>query len=400
MIEVEGIRYGFLTCYDCYFNEYVQHIAAHKPDVLIVSALQRGEQMDILEMQMKNMAFNCNAYAIRSSVSMGGADYPFGANTMVVSPKGKVLATLGQQVGTLCCEFDPKAKHYRSDSYNQPEIPNDYFIEKGRTPWAYRASGSSVRPGELQTAYPRVCAHRGFNTIAPENTMPAFGAAIALGAEEIELDVWPTKDGRILVCHDETVDRVSDGQGRIMDLTWEEIRQMDAGKKFGEAYTGLRFPLLDEVFAKFSRQVIVNLHIKSPTQSESYDEEVFQKILDLICRYDMQQHVYIAGEEDVLRTACKLAPELPRAALDGKLDMQLVHLARKYGCRKLQFVRGYYNQAMIDEAKKSGIRCNLFWSDDPAEVPNLIESGIDTILTNDYLRMATALQAYLKDKKS
>jgi len=325
---------------------------------------------------------------------MGGEDHLYGGNSMIVSPGGEVLASMGQKVGLLCLEIDHTIKHTRPDTFGHPEIPNNIFIEKGRTPWAYRACGASVRPGDAVTPYPRICSHRGFNTIAPENTMPAFGAAIALGAEEIELDVWPSKDGEIIVCHDESVDRTSDGKGMIADLTLDEIRAFDAGVKFAEEYSGVRFPTLDEVLQKFSRQVIINLHIKSASNVDEYDHDVFRKIVNLIYKYDMQEHVYIAGEEDVLRTACKLAPELPRAALDGKLDFQLVKLAKKYNCQKLQFVSGYYNAEMVREAKESGIRCNLFWCDDPKEVGALFESGIDTILTNDYIRVARAAETW------
>ena len=408
-IDVEGVRYAFLTCYDCYFTEYIQHIATRRPDVLIVSSLQRGETMDMLSVEMKLAAFICNSHLVRSSVSMGGADYKYGASTMVVSPKGEILKTIGQDVGILECEIDPKMKHYRPNTYNHPDIPNHQFVENGRTPWAYRTCGAGTRPGEKLTGYPRICAHRGFNTIAPENSMASLGLAVALGAEEIEIDVWPSRDGELVVCHDESVDRTSDGSGVIMDMDWKDIASLDIGKKLvpwsekesangevntGVYYTGLRFPRLQDVLAKFSRQVIINLHIKTPSGKEGdmYDPIIFKKIVDLIYEYDMQDHVYIAGEEDVLKAACEIAPELPRAALDGKLDFKLVKLAKKYNCQKLQLFKGYYNQEMIAEAKEAGIRCNLFWSDEPENVAELLECGIDTILTNDYLRMAEALK--------
>ena len=307
-LDLDGVRYAFLTCYDNYYNEYIQHIALKKPDVLIVSSLQRGERMDILEMQMKNAAFTCNAWAVRASVSMGGEDCDHGANTMIVAPDGRVLASLGQKTGMLARDVDAKFKHMRADSYGQPPVPNDFFISKGRTPWAYRACGAGIIPGDRDMPYPRICAHRGFNYVAPENSLPAFGAAVALGAVEIELDVWPTKDGELIISHDESVKRLT-------------------------------------------------------------------------------------GADDVLITARELAPNLPRAVLDEKQDGTLVKLAKRYDCQKLQLFRGFYNQAMVDEAREAGIHRNLFWSNDPAEIPALLESGIETILTDNYLAMATAFEA-------
>lgn len=76
-------------------------------------------------------------------------------------------------------------------------------------PWQYRPAGSAIVKSDKQAPYPRVCAHRGFPAIAPENSMPAYGAAVALGVDEIEFDLWPTKDGEIVSIHDDTLDRVS-----------------------------------------------------------------------------------------------------------------------------------------------------------------------------------------------
>ena len=159
-LDLNGVRYGFLTCYDCYFNEYIQHLATQRPDVILVSSLQRGEQSTMLELEMRNAAFICNAYAVRSSVSMGDEKYPYGANSMIVSPEGQVLAALGQKVGCISAQIDPEHKHFRPDTYNKPLISNERFIEKGRTPWAYRACGPSVRLGDERMPYPHHCARK------------------------------------------------------------------------------------------------------------------------------------------------------------------------------------------------------------------------------------------------
>ena len=398
VVEIEGVRYGFLTCYDAYFNEFIANMARHDLDVILYPSHQRGETCHILEMEAKNIAFNCNAFVIRSSVSMG-EDSKCGANTMVVAPDGSVIDCIGQKVGVLICEIDPKAKHDHCNGYGYEDIPTQEFVERRRRPWAYRAAGPATVPGDKNTAYPRACSHRGFNTFAPENSMAAFGLAVALGAPELELDVWATKDHRLVVCHDASVDRTSNGTGRICDLTWDEISKLDIGAKHSPQLTGLRFPLLDDVLRQFSNQVILNIHIKSVSKDvEEYDHDDFRRLVDLIYQYDCQNHVYIAGEEDVLRTALKLAPELPRCALDRYQDFKLVEIAKRFGCAKVQLCKnrkGYcFNQEMVDEAKAAGIRCNVFWSDDPEETRWMLEMGIDTILTNDYLRIAAVVEEF------
>ncbi len=397
VVEIQGIRFGFLTCYDAYFNEFIANMARENLDVILYPSHQRGEKEYILEMEARNIAFNCNAYVIRSSISMGkGSDC--GGNTMVVAPDGQVLACINQEVGTLVCDIEPKQKHYHCNAYGNEDILTQEFIERCRKPWAYRPAGPTTVPGENHTAYPRVCSHRGFNKYAPENTMAAFGISVALGADELEMDVWPTKDHRFVVCHDDSVDRTSNGTGKICDLTWDEISRFDIGGKSSPVLTGLKFPLFDEVLQKFSNQVIINLHIKSVGEVEEYNHDDFRRLVDLIYQYDCQRHVYIAGEEDVLRTAKKLAPELPRCALDRHKDFKLVELAKEYGCTKVQLCKNrtqyFFNQEMIDDAKAAGIHCNLFWSNDPEETMRMLEMGVNTILTDDYLRIAAVVEQY------
>lgn len=333
VLECEGIRFGFLICYDVYFNEYIERLAAMDVDVILVSSYQRSERMDILEMQAKACAFRCNAYVLRSSYSMG-AGSKTGGCSLVVSPDGIIIKNMKQDMGVLVEDIDPKRKYMLSKGYGQPEIKSNLFIENGRTPWAYRPAGSMVRPGDDKTPYPRLCAHWGINTIAPENTMPAFAAAIALGAEEIELDLWALADGELVVCHYDTVDRTTDGHGKIADLTYEEIAGLDAGIKFSPHFKGLRIPAFEDVIRQFARQTIINIHIKSPVSRGEYDHKVFKKIVDLIDKYDCRNHVYIAGRRDVLITAIKLAPEIPRCCLDGQGNYTLIDNAIKYKCQK------------------------------------------------------------------
>ena len=77
--------------------------------------------------------------------------------------------------------------------------------------------------------FPHLCAHQGLSLACPENTLPAFAAAMGAGAHEIEFDVQTSRDGVLVVCHDDSVDRTTDGRGKVAELTWGEIRTLDAG---------------------------------------------------------------------------------------------------------------------------------------------------------------------------
>ena len=94
-----------------------------------------------------------------------------------------------------------------------------------------------------------ICAHRGAMSTHPENTLTAFREAIRLGVHQIELDVYLLKDGNLAVIHDATVDRTTDGHGRVADMTVEKIKKLDAGSKKDPKFAGERIPTLDEALA-------------------------------------------------------------------------------------------------------------------------------------------------------
>ncbi|MBR5011053.1 MAG: hypothetical protein IKY12_00690, partial [Clostridia bacterium] len=235
ILDLDGIKYAFLTCYDFYFYENFANIARFKPDIIIGCSHQRTDTHETLKFISQFLAYNTNAYVVRSSVTLG-ADSETGGASMVVSPKGEVLLDLYNKEAAECVCFDPFEKLYKPAGYKNPPTSHPDYIEKGRRPYKYRPSGSAIVKTNAETPYPRVCAHRGFKTIAPENSMPAFGAAVAMGAEEIEFDLWYTKDGEIVSIHDSTLDRVSNGTGKVTEHTYAELLELDFGSKYGERF--------------------------------------------------------------------------------------------------------------------------------------------------------------------
>lgn len=250
----------------------------------------------------------------------------------------------------------------------------------------YKPGEASVIKSEKELGYPRVCAHRGFSVIAPENSMPAFGAAVAMGAEEIEFDLWPSKDGVIVSCHDQTLDRVSSGTGLITETGYADLKKLDFGSKFGEKFKDLPIVTFEEILQKFSGQVIMNIHVKPISYTEPYPEEFMERIVALLRQYGAEKHAYFMLETDIqIRQFKAYAPDIPVCV--GHLSERpyaIVDRAIEFGCEKVQLFKPYFNQEMIDKAHAHGVRCNVFWSDDPEETKKYISMGIDTILTNDY----------------
>lgn len=398
VLEIDGIRYAFLTCYDFYFYEAFAAIARQNVDIIIGCSLQRSDTHDALEIFGRFCAYNCNAHLVRASVSLDGQDGICGCS-MIVTPKGKMLVNMKSERGMATAEFDPKDKYYKPAGFGNPPAAHYEYIEFGRNPWQYRPGGSAIVRYDEIMPYPRVCAHRGFSTVAPENSMPAFGAAVSMGAEEIEFDLRYTKDGVVVSCHDGKLERVSDGEGLLCDKTFDELKMLDFGAKFSDSFKGLGIVRFEDILQKFSCHVIMNIHIKSVKGNEKYEREIVKKIIELIDRYDCRKYVYFMSEFDhILEYAREMAPDIPRCCgYDGHPE-NFVDRAIKYGCKKIQFFKPYFDQAMIDRAHENGIICNVFWSDDAEETVRFLDMGIDVILANDYGKIAQAVRAYKSRK--
>lgn len=215
--------------------------------------------------------------------------------------------------------------------------------------------------------------------------MPAFGAAVAMGAQEIEFDLWPTKDGEIISCHDLNLERLTGEKGFVLDLTLEQLRQYDFGSKFGEKFKGMKILTFEEILKKFSCHTVMNIHIKTYGNDAPVDRNHLQKIIDLVRAYDCEKHVYfMCGHDGVLAALQEMAPDIARCVGAGDDPWGMVERALRYGCKKIQLFKPHFDQAMIDKAHANGIICNVFWSDDPQEAKQFLDMGIDTILTNDY----------------
>src|SRR5688500_10380188 len=109
-----------------------------------------------------------------------------------------------------------------------------------------------------QFPHPILLAHRGDLSHAPENTLPAFQQAIQKGADGVELDVKLTRDGHVVVFHDMSVNRTTNGTGKLASLTLETIRNLDAGSWFHEKFKGIQVTLIDEVFVTYGVATKIN----------------------------------------------------------------------------------------------------------------------------------------------
>ena len=160
----------------------------------------------------------------------------------------------------------------------------------------------------------KVYAHRGYSGRYPENTMLSFQKAAETGCDGIELDVQLTRDGTVVVIHDEAVDRTTDGTGLVKDYTFEELRKLDAGTIKGGRYGFCPVPSFEE-YCEWASQYgfVTNVEIKTGVY---YYEDIEEKTLEIIKKYHLEDRIMFSSFNHLsLERLKELAPDIPRGAL-------------------------------------------------------------------------------------
>ena len=222
----------------------------------------------------------------------------------------------------------------------------------------------------------RFCAHRGLSALTPENTLPAFSAALALGADEIEFDVRLTKDAQLIVSHDNTLERISDGSGKLRDHTLSELRELNIGIKHGWQ---VGFCTPEEVFSLLANKIRFNIHLKEHGE-EGY---LIKELCRIAEKYNAKDSIYFAGSPKELEWMQSCAPDVERTAIQLPKDtMGIYESAKEFGCSGVQFWLGMFDEALIERMHAAGINCNLYYADTPEDYDKYFSMGIDTLLTN------------------
>jgi len=230
---------------------------------------------------------------------------------------------------------------------------------------------------------PLIFAHRGACRAAPENTLPAFEAAAALGADGVELDVQYSSDGQLVVFHNPKLDETTDGSGRLTALTLEELRALDAGSFFSPEFAGTRIPLLDEVLDLLRGRLLVNIEIKSLDRATI---AIGVEVVQAVRAHTMQDQVVISSFNPMaLRRAKKAGPEIECAIL---LAPDLPGWTRSNLARRFGMADGLHPEApMVDEAymaaaRRQGMPVRVWTVNDEDEMRRFAGLGVDAIITD------------------
>lgn len=235
-------------------------------------------------------------------------------------------------------------------------------------------------------SWPRPCifAHRGASAHAPENTLAAFELALQQGAPAIELDVKLSADGHVVVIHDPTVDRTTNGKGKVARFSLAELRALDAGSFFSEKYRGEKIPTLEEVFDLVGKRALINIELTNYTTPR---DSLVEEVCRLVRKHHMEENVLFSSFlPRNLHQAAILLPEVPRGllALEGWKGLWM---------RSFQFFFGNY-QALhpyvsdvtpqqIASVHRIGRRVHVWTVNDADRIRRLLKWGADGIFTDD-----------------
>ena len=234
-----------------------------------------------------------------------------------------------------------------------------------------------------------VIAHRGASGHAPENTLGAFKKAVAMGATFIETDLQLSRDARFVAIHDATLNRTTNGQGIVHDMTLAELRRLDAGSWFGSEYAGERIPTLEELLAFSKKNDVVSYLELKPGGSWGGEHALIGALRE---SGEIPRSVVISFDASVVLNLRKIEPTLMTGLLYEGQTENPMERAVEVGARQL-LVRGdLVTPALLAEARKKDLQVVCWTVNHPAHMRLLIAAGVDGIMSDYPDRLLAAVK--------
>jgi glycerophosphoryl diester phosphodiesterase len=231
---------------------------------------------------------------------------------------------------------------------------------------------------------PIIFAHRGASAHAPENTLAAFELALAQNADAIELDVKLSADGHAVVIHDTTVNRTTSSYGRVKDLSFGQLRSLDAGSSFAQSYRGEKIPALEEVFEALGKRTFINVEL---TNYSTPRDALVETVCMLVKQFRLQQRVMFSSFfASNLSKARAYLPEVPRGLL--AFHGWLGAWARSFGFNfgRYHALHPYLKDVtsqQVQRVHRLNRRIHVWTVNAAEDMRRLFDWGVDAIFTDD-----------------
>ncbi|MGL5122791.1 MAG: glycerophosphodiester phosphodiesterase [Fusobacteriaceae bacterium] len=227
-----------------------------------------------------------------------------------------------------------------------------------------------------------VFAHRGASGLFPENTLVAFKKAIEMGAKGIELDVQLSKDGVVMVMHDDTLDRTTNGKGRLEKFTLEELKKLDSGFWYSKIYSKEKIPTLEEVIKKLPKNIKLNIEFKPDKKNTA---KIAQEVYKIVEKYNYSKQVIVSSfYHQSLLEYRKLDKSIQMGMLFEYDFINIFDYINKSGINpvSINISKDYVDEDLVKEAHSNNLKVAVYTVNENEEVIKLKKIGVDEIFSN------------------
>lgn len=232
---------------------------------------------------------------------------------------------------------------------------------------------------------PSFIAHRGASKVAPENTIVALLRAHALGAKWIEFDVMLTRDDQPIIFHDDTLDRTTNGHGKVVETMSTVVASLDAGSWFGAEFQHEKIPTLKD-WLNTAHQCGLGLNLEMKVKGTKQAKILAKHIvsaLDACWSNTLPFPLISSFYRPCLEAIQKIAPNLPRALLINRWTSNFERLLDRYECVSLNMNQRYVTPERVAMIKRLGRKFLAYTIDDARRAAQLFDMGVDAIFTNN-----------------
>ena len=230
---------------------------------------------------------------------------------------------------------------------------------------------------------PRVIGHRGAAGHAPENTLASLWRAAELGARWVEFDIALTREGEPVLMHDETVDRTTDGSGKLAQMSLGELKALDAGAWFSKAAAGERVPTLMEALATLTSLGLgANIEIKPTTGREAETGAIVAKRVAAAWPDTLPRPLLSSFKVEALAAARDAAPQIARGYLTSRLGGDWQREAANLGCVSIHCNHRYLDRGSAAAVRQAGYRPLAYTVNDAARGRQLFDWGVEAVFTD------------------
>jgi glycerophosphoryl diester phosphodiesterase len=233
---------------------------------------------------------------------------------------------------------------------------------------------------------PVIIGHRGYRARFPENTLASFSSAMAAGADMIELDVTLSRDRKVVVIHDDTLNRTTSGFGPVQQAMLQELKRLDAGSWFDSSFAGESLPTLEEVLILVGGKILINVEIKSSAWESGFPGDAIERqVIDLIIRHDLVNSTLVSSfHPGFLENIANMAvhPEIAFIT-DRSTPPDTLNICKRLGVFSWHPHYSSLEQRHIDRAHAQGIHVFPYTVNAIEDMMRLADMGVDGIITDD-----------------